>query len=249
MTELPFTHIIPGMANSEMVLVEGGTFMMGSNEYDDEKPVHKVTVPSFAIGKYSVTQELWMAVIGENPSRFIGPLSPVEQVSWEDTQVFFQKINQDARLSSGDVFRLPTEAEWEYAARGGNRSGGFRYAGGDKLDEVGWYDDNSHGEPKTVGIKLANELGLYDFSGNVWEWCMDHWHGNYRGAPKDGSAWLDKEKDAARVLRGGSWPNLPQFCRSSGRIYDYPSDRVDFVGFRVVLGSPPGRLSRSKPMN
>lgn len=240
MTELPFTHIIPGTASSELVLVEGGTFMMGSNENDREKPIHKVTVPSFPIGKHLVTQELWMAVMGENPSHFIDLKRPVENVSWKETQVFFQIINQDARLSPGHVFRLPTEAEWEYAARGGNRSGGFRYAGGDKLDEVGWYHDNSHSETKTVGIKLANELGLYDFSGNVWEWCMDHWHGNYHGAPKDGSAWLDKEKDAARVLRGGSWLSGPRVCRPSNRGHDGPPYRFDDVGFRVVLGSPPG---------
>ncbi|WP_421795333.1 formylglycine-generating enzyme family protein [Haliscomenobacter sp.] len=241
MTELPFTHIIPGMASSELVLVEGGTLMMGSYENKEEKPVHKVTVSSFAIGKYPVTQELWIAVAGENPSRFINPLHPVERVSWEETQVFFQKINQDTRLPDSHVFRLPTEAEWEYAARGGNRSGGFRYAGGDKLDEVGWYNDNSQGETKTVGLKLANELGLYDLSGNVWEWCADHWHGNYQGAPKDGSAWIDKEKDAARVLHGGSWYDASQYCRPSRRNPELPADRDIIVGFRVVFGSPTGR--------
>ena len=240
MTELPFTHLIPDLPSSELLLVEGGTFMMGSNDYPEEKPIHKVTVPSFAIGKYSVTQELWMAVMGENPSRFIDPQRPVEQVSWEDTQAFFQKINQDARLSPGQVFRLPSEAEWEYSARGGNKPGGFRYAGGDKLDEVGWYDDNSHGETKPVGLKLANELGIHDLSGNVWEWCVDQWHDNYRGAPKDGSAWLGLKEGASRVLRGGSWLYGPQHCRPSYRGDAPPTYRNFYVGFRVVLGSPPG---------
>ncbi len=228
------------MASSELVLVEGGTFMMGSDEYDREKPAHKVTLPSFAMVKYPVTQELWMAVMGENPSRFIDPKRQVERVSWEDAQAFCQKINQDARLPSGQVFRLPTEAEWEYAARGGKKPGGFRYAGGDKLDELGWYDDNSYGETKPVGLKLANELGIHDLSGNVWEWCADHWHGDYKGAQKDGSVWLDKEKYATRVVRGGSWNFNPQDCRPSCRNTYPPASRNSGVGFRVVLGSPPG---------
>jgi formylglycine-generating enzyme required for sulfatase activity len=240
MTELPFTHIIPGIASSELVLVEGGTFMMGSDEYDEEKPIHEVTVPSLAIGKYPVTQELWIAVVGENPSHFIDGLRPIECVSWEETQVFFQKINQDARLSRGQVFRLPTEAEWEYAARGGSKPGGFRYAGGDKLDEVGWYDDNSYGETKPVGLKLANELGIHDLSGNVWEWCVDQWQHNYKGAPIDGSAWVDWEEDIRQVLRGGSCGHDPHACRPSSRGGNHPAYRGDEVGFRVVLGSPPG---------
>lgn len=240
MTELPFTHIIPGVDSSELILVEGGTFMMGSNEYDTQKTIHKVTLPSFAMGKYPVTQGLWMVVMEENPSRFIDPKRPVDQVSWQDTQVFFQKINQDVRLSPGQVFRLPTEAEWEYAAMGGNRSGGFRYAGGNKLDELGWYRDNSHNETKAVGLKLANELGLYDLSGNVSEWCADQWHGNYKGAPVDGSAWIDRKDTAGRVRRGGSWSSSTHGCRPSYRDGDHPADRDIFVGFRVVLDSPLG---------
>ena len=241
MTELPFTHMIHDIASSELVLVEGGTFMMGSDEYDSEKPIHKVTLPSFAMGKYPVTQELWMAVMGENPSRFIDPIRPVELVSWEETQVFFQKINQDVRLPDNHVFRLPTEAEWEYAARGGNRSGGFRYAGGDKLDEVGWYNDNSHGETKPVGLKLPNELDIHDLSGNVWEWCADQWHGNYEGAPTDGSAWIDRGENTSRVLRGGGWGSDSRYCRISNHGFNPPAYRTDGVGFRMVVGSPSGR--------
>jgi formylglycine-generating enzyme required for sulfatase activity len=225
MTELPFTHIIPGMASSELVLVEGGTFMMGSDEYGSEKPIHKVTLPSFGIGKYPVTQELWMAVMGENPSRFVDPKRPVERVSLEDMQAFFQKINQVTRLSPDWVFRLPTEAEWEYAAKGGNKSGGFRYAGGDKLDELGWYDNNSHGGTKPVGLKLANELGIYDLSGNVMEWCVNHWAGNY--------------DYAYRVPRGGGWYSDPIICRLSNH-HLIPDSLLSSKGFRVVLGSPPG---------
>ena len=240
MTELPFTHIIPGMASSELVLVEGGTFMMGSDEYDSEKPIHQVTVPSFAIGKYPVTQELWTVVMGENPSYFVGNQGPVENVSWKDTQIFFQKINLDVRLSPGLIFRLPTEAEWEYAARGGKQSGGFRYAGSDKLDEVGWYDGNNHSETKQVGLKLSNELGIHDLSGNVWEWCTDQWHGNYQGAPTDGSAWIDKGENTSRVLRGGSWGSDSRYCRLSNHGFNPPAYRTDGVGFRMVLGFLPG---------
>ncbi|MDX2072578.1 MAG: formylglycine-generating enzyme family protein [Haliscomenobacter sp.] len=240
MTELPFTHIIPGMDSSELVLVEGGTLIMGGYEYPEEYPIHEVTVPSFVIGKFPVTQELWMAMMGENPSYFIDPKRPVEQVSWKDTRALFQKVNHDPRLSRGQFFRLPTEAEWEFAARGGKKSDGFYYVGGDKLDEVGWYKDNSYDETKQVGLKLANELGLHDLSGNVMEWCVDQWHADYWGAPTDGSAWVDKDESASRVLRGGSWDYSPQYCRPSYRSYVHPSTRYNLVGFRVVLGSPPG---------
>lgn len=240
MIELPFTHLIPGMDSSELIWVEGGTFTMGSDEYKSEKPNHKVSVPSFAIGKYPVTQELWTVMMGENLSRFIGATRPVERVSWRDTQVFFEKINADSRLQLGQKFRLPTEAEWEYAARGGHKAGNFRYVGGDKLDEVGWYDDNSHGETKGVGLKLPNELGLYDLSGNVWEWCEDQFHNNYEGAPDDGSAWLGLEDEAFRVLRGGGWGSSPVYCRPSNHGFNPPAYRSDGAGFRVVMCFTPG---------
>lgn len=220
--------------------------MMGSEENDDEKPIHQVTVPTFAIGKFPVTQELWTAVMGNNPAYFIGPKRPVEQVSWEDTQLLFKKINLDSRLKSGQGFRLPTEAEWEYAARGGkdpDQRPAYTYAGGDKLDEVGWYRDNSHGETKPVGLKLHNELELYDMSGNVLEWCEDQWHNSYENAPADGSAWLGLEQGVSRVLRGGYWGNDPRYCRSSFRGNVEPADRDSTIGFRVVLFSPPGSWS------
>jgi len=257
-----------------LILVEGGSFNMGSNEYEREQPIHPVTLSSFYLVEYPVTQALWLAVMGgENPANFPGLQRPVERVSWYDAAAFCNQLSLHCGYASVyfsdpafqkslslDVtqkieylktipvfsnpkakgFRLPTEAEWEYAARGGNKSGGFRYAGGDKLDEVGWYNDNSHGETKAVGLKLANELGLYDLSGNVLEWCEDQWHDNYRGAPKVGSAWLGLKGDADRVLRGGSWDDFPLDCRPSDRSFNHPTHRGYVVGFRVVLGSPPG---------
>jgi formylglycine-generating enzyme required for sulfatase activity len=240
MPTLPFTHIHPDIPSSALIWVEGGNFAMGSNEYKAEKPIHPVKVPSFAIGQYPVTQELWAAVMGENPSAFIDPLRPVESVSWLNTQAFFKKINQDQRLQRGQGYRLPSEAEWEYVARRGTQSGGFEYAGGDKLDELGWYDENSHGRTQAVGLKLANELDIHDLSGNVWEWCQDHWHDDYQGAPSDGSAWEDNAGGAARVLRGGSWYYNPHNCRSASRSSNHPTFRTYVVGFRVVLFFPPG---------
>lgn len=240
MTELPFTHIIPGMDSSELVWVEGGTFRMGSNEYNNEKPIHEVTLPSFAMGRFPVTQELWTDVMGNNPSHFIGDMRPVEKVSWQDAQAFLQKINNDPRLKPGQNFRLPSEAKWEYAARGGCKSGNFYYAGGDKLDEVAWYFRNGHEETKEVGLKLPNELGLYDLSGNVWEWCEDQYHGSYEGAPNDGSDWLGLESGVSRVRRGGGRSFNPDDCRPSYRSYCPPTDREFIIGFRVVLVFPPG---------
>ncbi len=137
-------------------------------------------------------------------------------------------------------YRLPSEAEWEYAARGGPAGGSTRYAGGDVPDEVGWYFENSHGETKPVGLKLPNLLGLYDMSGNVWEWCEDQWHDTYNGAPDDGSAWVEPGKQGYnRVQRGGCWINNAQFCRSSFRYYFTPADRLTYIGFRLVLASLP----------
>ncbi len=229
------TETLPSGPSFEMIPIEGGEFRMGGQDdeaFDDEKPVHQVKVPAFYMGKYPVTQALWVAVMGDNPSSFKGPDRPVEQVSWRDTRKFIQKLNAQI----GQTYRLPTEAEWEYAARGGR--GRYKYAGSDKLKEVGWYIDISHRETKVVGQKDPNELGLYDMSGNVWEWVEDHWHDNYEGAPADGSAWVDqKDKNARRGLRGGSWYHDPRNCRVSFRITGDPGSRVDIFGFRLVLPS------------
>ena len=229
-----FSQLLPGANLSFlMISIEGGTFLMGSEDpeaRDREKPVHTVAVPSFYMAKYPVTQALWKAVMGNNPSYFQGDQRPVEQVSWDDAQAFIQQLNEQ----TGENYRLPTEAEWEYAARGGIYGQGFKYAGSNKLKEVGWYDGNSHGETKPVGLKFLNELGLYDMSGNVWEWCQDVWHENYDGAPKDGSAWLKGGNDRIRVVRGGAWNNVTEVCRVAYRYWDVLDSRFLNVGFRFA---------------
>jgi formylglycine-generating enzyme len=233
-----------------MRYVEGGTFDMGGKDdeaYDDEKPVHSVTVADFSMGEYPVTQALWAIVMHDtdmsDPSRFKGDNHPVERVSWEDiTHVFLPKLNEmtEGLREKGSFYRLPTEAEWEYAAKGGTcqTEFSFKYAGGNKLNEVGWYDENSHSETKPVGLKSPNFSGLYDMSGNVYEWCEDQWHSNYDGAPNDGSAWLDREEDTSRVLRGGDWLNIARLCRPTLRGNYAPSDRNNFIGFRLVIVLP-----------
>jgi sulfatase modifying factor 1 len=230
-----FTEELATGLSFEMVYVEGGEFEMGGKDaeaYDDEKPVHSVHVPAFFLGPYPVTQELWEQIMGNNPSSFKGTTRPVEKVSWHDAHAFLEKLNAE----TGKNYRLPTEAEWEYAARGGVRSMGFMYAGSDKLKEVGWYGENSGGETHPVGQLLGDELGLYDMSGNVWEWCEDDWHNDYQGAPTDGSAWIARpNRGPARVLRGGGWDYYAGICRVSFRNWNEPDVRYDFIGFRLCL--------------
>lgn len=218
----------------QMVEVHGGTFRMGatseqgSEAFDDEKPVHQVTLSSYYIGKYEVTQELWQAVMGSNPSSFKGSRMPVESVSWDDCKTFITKLNS----LTGRRFRLPTEAEWEFAARGGNNSRGYKYSGSNTLSNVAWYMDNSASTTHDVGIKSANELGIYDMSGNVWEWCSD-WYGNYSSSSQTNPT--GAYSGSNRVYRGGSWYYFARCCRSSSRYYWTPDVRYYYLGLRLAL--------------
>jgi formylglycine-generating enzyme required for sulfatase activity len=229
------TETLPGGIKLELVKIPAGNFTMGSNEYNDEKPPHKVTLKEFYLGKYPVTQEQYQAVMGNNPSEFKGnlfksnPKNPVEKVSWNDAQEFCKKINQ----KTGKKYRLPSEAEWEYACRAGTQT---RYYFGDdekQLGEYAWYGQNSGSKTHPVGQKKPNNWGLFDMSGNVWEWCEDGWHENYQNAPKDETAWNDNHsKTKYRVLRGGSWFYTPRDCRSAFR--NIGDSRIIAIGFRVV---------------
>ena len=216
-----------------MVWVEGGTFRMGAtseqgSEISDEKPVHSVTLSGYYIGKTEVTQALWEAVMGINPSRFKGDYLPVENVSWDDCQEFIRKLNS----MTGQNFRLPTEAEWEFACRGGNNSRGYKYSGSNYIDNVAWYDGNSGDKTHPVATKSPNELGIYDMSGNVWEWCAD-WYGDYSSGRQTNPK--GPYGGSGRVNRGGSWYNFARNCRSSIRIDDYPTYRDDLLGLRLAL--------------
>lgn len=225
--------IIQELINN-MVLVGTGTYTMGAtieqklDEWANETPAHQVTIASFYINKYEVTQEEWQAVMGNNPASFTGLKHPVEQVSWNDSQEFLKKLNS----LTGRNFRLPTEAEWEYAARGGNRSNGTKYSGSENLNDVAWYNDNSNGATHDVGTKQPNELGLYDFCGNVREWCQDRF-GSYNSYsqinPKGASS------GSNRVYRGGSWDNTARFCRVSNRDFYTQDYKSDNLGLRLVL--------------
>jgi formylglycine-generating enzyme required for sulfatase activity len=228
-----FTENLPKGVTLEMVGLPAGKFLMGSFGSDDEKPPHQVKVNSFAIGKYPITQAQYQAVMGNNPSYFKNnPQNPVECVSWNYAKAFCQKLSQ----ITGKTYRLPTEAEWEYACRAGTTT---RYYFGNDANQLGdyaWYYGNSGGKTHPVGQKKPNGWGLYDMSGNVWEWCEDNWHGNYIGAPDDGSAWLDNDNDYP-IGRGGCWYNNPDYCRSAFRGGFNRRDDFSNVSFRVVCGA------------
>ncbi|MFN6156240.1 MAG: SUMF1/EgtB/PvdO family nonheme iron enzyme [Dolichospermum sp.] len=243
-------YFIEDLDNSvklEMAAIPGGTFMMGLPENEerksyDESPQHQVTVPSFFMGKYPVTQAQYQAIMGTNPSYFNGSNRhrPVESVIWNDAVAFCEKLSQ----RTGKNYRLPSEAEWEYACRAGtttpfhfgetittdlaNYNGNYTHCGGIK----GIYRE----ETTEVGsFGVANNFGLYDMHGNVWEWCQDRWHYSYKGAPTDGSVWLDTEKNTIRgLLRGGSWDNDPGYCRSACRSLNDLGLNDTYIGFRVV---------------
>lgn len=212
------------MIEPEMVLVPGGSFQMGGDKHKDEKPLHEVTIPAFYIGKFQITQAQWRAVMGDKVKpNFKGDNLPMENVSWYDAKEFCEKL---AELT-GKAYRLPSEAEWEYACRAGTTGD---YAG--KLDEM---SNQSSSQTYAVGQYKPNAFGLYDMHGNVWEWCEDVWHNDYKGAPADGSAWLSSGDSTYRVLRGGSWYVYGRFCRSSFRNWNLPGDIGYDVGFRIVF--------------
>ena len=218
----------------EMVKVEAGTFMMGATSemkdpYDDEKPVHQVTLTNdYYMGKYEVSQALWEAVMGSNPSEYKGDNLPVETVSWNDCQEFISKLNS----MTGRKFRLPTEAEWEYSARGGKKSRSYQYSGSSNISGVAWYDGNSGSKTHPVGTKQANELGIYDMSGNVWERCSD-WYSSYSSSSQTNPTGSDS--GSSRVLRGGCRNGLARTCRLSYRIDFTPGYRSYNLGLRLAL--------------
>lgn len=250
-------------AATDLVLVEGGSFLMGSDDKDsrsNEQPVHRVELSSFYLGKYPVTQRLWREIMSKNPSRFKGPTRPVDGISWHDAVEFCNRLSLREGLQPcyslfGDAdpdnwerknleelecdfrasgYRLPTEAEWEYAAQGGQKSKGYKFSGGYEIDRVAWYRNNSDGKTHPVGQKKANELGIYDMSGNVWEWCWDWYDEEYYAKspatnPSGPMIWK------YRLLRGGGWHSGATYCRVSYRFYDgpYNGDYVIHYGFRL----------------
>jgi formylglycine-generating enzyme required for sulfatase activity len=238
-----------GGADISMVFAEGDTLTIGcireAANYSDscrtgfeaaEMPSHRVRLNSFYIGKYPITQRQWKTVMGDgnNPSRFTGDELPVDNVSWNDAQEFINKLNKLA----GKAYRLPTNAEWEYAARGGTESLGYKYSGGNDIGDIAWYKDNSGDRTKPVGTKKANELGIYDMSGNIYEWVND-WHGDYYQnqdrSPIDNP--LGPPSGSGRVLRGGCFSSDTRSLRSSARGYDAPSNSSQMYGFRIAAAA------------
>jgi formylglycine-generating enzyme required for sulfatase activity len=235
-----------------MVLVEGGTFRMGSaNGYDDAKPVHTVTVRGFYMGKYEVTQKEWLELMEENPSCFKGDNLPVETVSWYEAVEYCNRLSLREGLTpayrgSGENitcdftapgYRLPTEAEWEYAAKGGNKAPAvYEYSGGNSVDRAAWYSWNSGSSTHPVGTKEPNDLGLYDMSGNIYEWCWDR-YGSYSSWDQTNPAGPSSPASSGvnRVLRGGSWYDSAAYVRSANRGFNTPSARHSgLLGFRLV---------------
>ena len=224
----------------DMVYVAGGTFRMGGTEeqgedaWANEKPVHSVTLSDYYIGKFEVTQGLWKAVMGMEEQVYwddflgFGDDYPVYYVSWNEAQEFVSKLSE----LTGKNYVLPTEAQWEYAARGGVKSRGYKYSGSNTIDDVAWYDGNSGFAAHPVGTKLPNELGIYDMSGNVYEWCGD-WEDDYSDVSQTDPT--GPSSGSFRVARGGCWDYDARHCRVSNRGFDKPDHRINFVGFRVAL--------------
>jgi formylglycine-generating enzyme required for sulfatase activity len=234
------TRSYPAERDIEMVFVERGTFTMGciperdgTCSRSDSKPPHSITVSSFYIGKYSVTQAQWVAVMGSNPSANRNDnQQPVEMVSWDNAQEFITRLNS----LTGKNYRLPTEAEWEYAARGGNKGNGYMYSGSNDLNEVGWYNINSSNQPHPVGQKKPNELGIYDMSGNVWDWCLDGYISNYYTTSPNTDP-VASVSNKMYVFRGGQWGWLEEGCRVVFRNYSASNTQHPGIGFRVALSA------------
>ena len=234
--ELPPTDIIQDIDSLKfkMIFVEGGSFFMGKatppkkRAFFDEYPAHKVTLNDYYIGESLVTQDLWKKVLGYNPSSSKNDTFPVEQVSWNDVQVFIRELN----MLTGRKFRLPTEAEWEYAARGGKNGKGHCYSGSNNLDQIGWYANNSNSKTHPVKIKNPNELGLYDMTGNVEEWCQDL-IGNYEISPQVNP--IGAIKGPGRVYRGGCYSSMKRTCQLTFRRYASEKFSSPCLGFRLAL--------------
>lgn len=218
-----------------MIKVDGGSFYMGATYEQEseamwwENPVHYVTLSGYYIGETEVTQALWKAVMGHNPSRFVGDNFPVDCVSWDDCVQFCHALSQ----RTGKRFRLPTEAEWEFAARGGNKSRHYKYSGSNNLYDVAWCVDNSDSIAHPVKVKKPNELGIYDMAGNAWEWCNDYWVATFEKYAENNPQ--GPSSGEYRVHRGGGWLNRPTHCRISYRYKALQSRRNDFRGFRLVM--------------
>ena len=213
-----------GNCKMDFILIYSGVFKRGEQEVSLTK--------DFYIGKYEVTQAQWKAVMGNDPAYFKGADRPVEQVSWNDAMAFCEKLNESGKAPKGWKFTLPTEAQWEFAARGGNKSKGYEYSGSNDLNEVAWYSNNSDAT-HDVGEKKPNELGLYDMSGNVWEWCLD-WYDGY-GDKKEVTDPTGPQDGSARVLRGGGWSKGAGYCRVAFRSSYLPDYRYYDFGFRLAL--------------
>lgn len=220
---------IPGI---EMVDIQGGTFVMGLDEseaeHSYETPAHRVTLSDFRIGKFEVTQKLWEAVMGDNPSSVKDDDLPVESVSWNDIQLFIERLNR----MTGKKYRLPTEAEWEYAAKGGNKSAGYIYIGGDNPDCGTWNFNNSDKKSHKVGLLAPNELGIYDMGGNVQEWVQD-WYGRYSEKSQKNPKGA-KKSDIGKIIRGGCFSNLPEYNKPGCRFVSHPNFKGPSIGFRLA---------------
>jgi formylglycine-generating enzyme required for sulfatase activity len=232
-----FTETLSGNIRLEMVKIPAGSFLMGSPDndksaYGDEKPQHRVNLQEFYLGKYPITQEQYQAIMGNNPSHSHfkdNPKNPVDNVNWNDAQKFCQKLSE----KTGKKYRLPSEAEWEYACRAGTQTCYYFGDNREVLGEYAWYKENSGSKTHPVGQKKPNNWGLCDLHGNVWEWCEDGWHDSYENSPKNGTAWNDNHSQSEnRVIRGGSWFNYPRNCRSAFR--SCVDLRYDHFSFRVV---------------